>query len=1632
MIVYGYTATANSGGSVNQLIVPVDIPVSITVDGNVLTYRFIIVQLVHLTYQLPGSITVKQTGTPDLDLIVYKEQSDSGLYQETFYLPITWSGVSDIVIDIPNACQCLANVIIYYGSSPVLMWDSQKFAYSNGITTLGLPLLQRNDSLNVTAIMQFDYYVAPLQGTQRIGNIESIAGIGVNAIAGQIADSNGEPHGPYIDNSGVYPVLKNALSLAYTGNSEPYIGNDYPTSSLYACAIWADMSRVYTDPLGTIKTVRFALEDWAGKYDVGYRLGGINTGFQLGANPYNNVFTDWELSGGTYPHTFTFVVLNTNSPITWKDGEILYQFEFYSADGVTFSIVKNSLTREGLSIASGLFYGTSYSGLVGLISAELFTSNGDPLEIGEPEEDVTVTDELTNIYITSFVDSEDTVSPSDVLTDILYPILTSAKDDVSPTDEIVSIILVNPSPSQYFSTVCNAVISGYKWLTQSLLTAQQKSNLRPYLECKIIDDELLVDSILTAPNNPKKGGAVKAPDGSMLVAGLYNGDTGGFWKITDDIGHLSDSPDYTFFGGSLSSECVFSISVSDFVNGQYHIDIFLSYVFGGNNRLIFRLFSVDSGNNFSFDFPGYYFVEYGTNKPATISAGKPTFGSNGEQYITFFYSVTDSQGQSNIFYYHDTDMLGTPTAWNQQVNTSDWDIHSLDNYYADGKFHIIFSALHKVLESSNGMYSLYHTSIEDPIPYHVQPGIPEVLSQDVWSSAIEILPSLSSSAQNQNSFTYPKVTFDGETVFLTCHASVVSSISTGNTTSVITTDNYFLMKSQDFTNFTYPVIISYTDGTLFTDDYSTYQSYSGYDFVPFNGYYYLVGNGKLWRFAQHNVIADLSKYVIRARISETQNSPINITLEIANMNNQWFGGTVMLPNSSAIAKNKKIYFSQGYYNSLGVPEVAPRNVFFIDEINQSVSASTNSLIISGRDSFKKLNDLVTKYTYNLNGIKTIYENFSSTNLNNWNQISGTWNTGEVNLLDRTEKFGVLYNDNQELDDNERVITLPLSAEFSEGYTFSLVLQMPNTSITPTDGLDHNVYSFYAMYVDQDNWLRMTITTHHTMIGNLYWGYAIEKSISGVITILQERKILDGLPLRNWDYGTEFYPILIKKYDYFKYDFIIGSNKGDYYSSTLGKNVGYGNANHNFNYEDIPYSTDDRMALPLSLNADPTLTPIQIDITQDFIDGSLQTPGSVGIGAGYIPHDPNEIYGAGFNPTGCTNSFTNVKFIQHGPSLSIKDILHNLAVKAGIFDFKDSDAMNDNLFDESKWTGTFTAPNRVLTVPSWYSVMRNDMTMKNGEIEFQAKISPENQYYYGFGVFVHDDGYSNQSFFVDCYNNVNESFIRIGGYATGGDSSPSNYYSGVPYNALNYDFTKWNKYKISFTDNTFHGFINDKLICSWLDNSMYSTPTDGNFGFFAEGATVEVKNIKSSLLYQQIPSFTLNPGDDIYSTITNLLDTIRIWMFTDIWGRIKTVFLNSTDDSTYTYQDRIISQNTENSDKEFTNQVTVYGLNTSAIAQDLSSISTTGRVKELMIIDYKITSYEDALSRANYELINSKKTNNQSSPSQPINVGAEIYDSVTVINTGNNSTSVDSVLRVYSDDFTVSARENNLTIDVGNI
>jgi hypothetical protein len=176
----------------------------------------------------------------------------------------------------------------------------------------------------------------------------------------------------------------------------------------------------------------------------------------------------------------------------------------------------------------------------------------------------------------------------------------------------------------------------------------------------------------------------------------------------------------------------------------------------------------------------------------------------------------------------------------------------------------------------------------------------------------------------------------------------------------------------------------------------------------------------------------------------------------------------------------------------------------------------------------------------------------------------------------------------------------------------------------------------------------------------------------------------------------------------------------------------------------------------------------------------------------------------------------------------------------------------------------------------------------------------------------------------------------------------------------------------------------------------------------------------------VSSASINPGDDLENPLHSVLDSARLFMYSDMFGRMKLVEFES-DSSNYTYDNSIFSLSTDRSDKEYSNRVTVFGSGVMAIATDEATISSTTSIRDEVIIDYKIKTYQDALSRAEYELDKNFRYDVQSDPTVIMNVGSELFDVVTVLNTDSN---VLQNVRIYNQTFSVDWNSKTYRLQIG--
>lgn len=1091
----------------------------------------------------------------------------------------------------------------------------------------------------------------------------------------------------------------------------------------------------------------------------------------------------------------------------------------------------------------------------------------------------------------------------------------------------------------------SANISDYKWVSKKLKTAQQSQAVRPHYECRIVDDSVEGNSITTPPSpQPLQGSACTGPDGFMYAVGLDMNNNVGIWKGA--VSAVAGGPSTTLESDAhnRSTHNHYAISSSDWINGTFKLDVYFfgnwDNFYGGGFLTIIHYYSWDKGNTWHTDqVVNTTIIPYTQTTNLWISAGKPFQADNGNTLSTVFYIDLDGS-YYDITYQQYLGTGGTyeqPVKWSKSfINSRDWNIHSFDVAYINGFWYIAFSGFHSILEPKNQNSSILNYNIYlTKITYFSNGWDSNGDPKSVWSPPVQIISALSTSTSNKNRFTMPSLLWDEKYLWIVFNSVVVDSITNEKgTTNINTVTNYYIAKSKDLQNFSYPIPAVFYD-VAFSDTVF-------YSYIFQAGKYWIVGGGSFADFIVNNIVADISNDIINYETIDSQQNPSTISMNVGNANGKWRGASPTQNGYLAIDKNKKICLFQGYYNSDGVPEVAPKNTFYIDDIQQHVSVNRNDFSLLGRDFYKNLKVLKTKFAYNYTGIKKYIDLFDGTTLGNYNLISGEWE----------ETNNTLHQSNGSMGDVLSIFSIYKQTKSNTTFSISATLMNPGSSAGSP------IY-IYFYYIDPSNYLRLYVDANGS--GTTY-AYKIQKCVSGTITDLSTGTFsVVGA-------GTNTYPFLFIRNSYFKYSIYVGTDAND------GEGVD-------------AYSTFN-----------------QLGSTVDF-SLLFSSVGTVAFG--------------GFN-TGLV--FKNFRYLEFDNSLNIAELLQTIGVKSGIFDYKFQTTFEDYFFNTSNYSGTFTSPNRVLTIGNNQTVFKNDLQIDNSDVEFEAKMNPTSGSQFYFDFIFRNTGYAGatENYFIRIYQDDSLDTTSITLYNT---HSSSSYRMLASISNLHIDFKNYNKFRVIFFGSYIFLAINDIIVYGWFDNNITSTHTTGYIGFRTDTATrLQVKSVIGHDLYTQIDSFSINPEDDLENSMESLIATIRVYFFSDLMGRLKVLRLSSTDPSKYTYQDQITVQQVDNSDKEYVNQVTVIGTGVQATVRDTVSVNNNSIVREEVIVDYKITSYNDAVTRANLELTNFNKFNNQYNPKSVLNVGSEMYDVITVINTGNNTSNVNQNVRIYSQDVQVGGEK----------
>ena len=1233
---------------------------------------------------------------------------------------------------------------------------------------------------------------------------------------------------------------------------------------------------------------------------------------------------------------------------------------------------------NGGSGAAGALIISYPTGSMSATGGSITTSGGDTIHTFTANGTLTVTDIATDLTKSLRYTVEAPIS-SPVQKSLGYHIAFGANDD---------------QPA-------SLVTSAYKWLTDTLYSAQQKYITRPYFTAKIIDDTIQPNAQLFSGTDLPggQGSMVTAPDGTVFSVGVNGGAlkvysasdlnaVAGVWPASVTLNTTGDN-----FNNAANR---YSINCSDYYHGSYRLTVwyFGNFLNNGSDLTLILQYSDDGGATWT---KVTYTLSPGSLNNSTfeylsVAAMKPVLGSDGLMKMGAFYiktnGITYSSGFSgqHIYYaYGDTtNGVALDVKWSDNANSYDWVVQSLATFYKDGVHHCVLTGFRNIIDTAgvNANNSVWITSVLN---------LAQDTTLDLWSAPSAVIPSGSASSTNLNNFTNVCATLQDGIVYITVQASLVDSVAQsaqGASSKVVTTHtNYYLMRSDDGKGFSYPTTLVATDGTEFNN--GSYAS-----FIKQGGYWYLGGAGYLWQSTQNNIVADVTNDVLSYAISESAGSPSSMTLVIGNSNNAWVGSAPTNPGAAAIAKNRKVAIWQGYYNASGVGEAVPHSVYYIDDIKQIVSAKTNSASISCRDLFKKTKTTVSKFAYQSFGPVYFSDIFDGTYLNSWNQVKGTWTfnptSGGLSSFLSLTAYDIAV---------ESKIMLTNGNLNAYGHFMRVFFR----ATSPVSGA---YWYFYGAYIDDNNWVRLEINA----LDNQSW--AVTQCVAGTTTTLDS----GTMPFTLNGSGVNYYGVYIRRYGYNKFNFMISNGNADAQGNELFQ---YNPATTSYVFKNSGTGEYDLSTI-IQNNA------------------SWQHPFVVGLGT---INNANVIF----------RYFTFTQFNQQN---NLGAVLRRVARIASVFSFKESNTWRDNLYLPN-YTGTFTVANRAMTIKPTNSAVANANTMSNGQIEYTAKMTLADPtqsggfsfvFRQGLGIDNMRDEYRFHIIAATPSGGHTATFCRFERYSAGMgityqfyntpydvSNNPTNIYT----EGVRIDPTKWHTYKVVMIDGWFSAFVDDVMVASWNDNNTTGDYlTTGKWGFIADSNTsLTVKNIKAPTLWKPVPAFTYNPGDDADSTISALLTSLRIWLFSDLLGRFKTVFLGSSDPSTYTYQTQLTQQNVDASDKEYVSQVTVYGDGVSATARN-TTIATGMPMREEVIVDYTITTVTDAQTRANNELTNALQYSDQFTPTQVINVGAELFDAVTVINTGANTSGVDSTTRVYSQDFETGGSNTKakfgLTIETGNL
>lgn len=1201
----------------------------------------------------------------------------------------------------------------------------------------------------------------------------------------------------------------------------------------------------------------------------------------------------------------------------------------------------------------------------------------------------------------------------------LIPILFPAVSDTTVMSDIGTVGIVEVYENDLAALVA---ISGYKWLTQTLYKAQQQFTTRPWFTLKVIDDSIdATGNSLSGVAPAAWGSASKTPDDNIVAAGF----TFGFNSIQFvkgrnivngwDSTHTLDSnaAQITPTGGQINQV---QIAVSDYWNGSYHIDVAYLTNFDGSlgADLILNLWGSDDGGN------TWYLNQFTlTDMPYNslpsnlyIALMKPRL-VGGVMTSGFIYLSPNGMMNSgyeayNLRYslYPNQEVF----TWDGNINSQDWTIHSFDTFYLNGVDYIVFSGFRNILDSPTPESATQNPNYELWVTTCLRRAN-SVTTEQVWTPPTLVFPANANTPNNQNQYIFPKASVQNgfvDLVFKSVNTVSVSTTAQGsNSTSTTTQDTYMHSQSQDGIHFSYPEILVNINGNPIVESTVDTQLQS---YVKQDNFYYLCGGDQIYQFIKNNITADLSADIIGYQVQEIAGQANSITVQVANQNNQWVGSSPTNPGASAITRNSKILLEQGYYNTSGIPEAAPKNVFFIDDIQQNITGNSNDLTLVGRDLFKKLIVLVTKFALTLIAPYFYSDIFDGTSLSNWNQESGSWSESGNQLIaaassNTTESIAILINTQQPTNTSLMVVNV--------GYIGTIA----------GSGAE-----IYLIYWDAGTYIRLDIWYENSSTIQWQISVAVNGGISPIYT--------GTFPVTpsNWTSGNV--GLVIRQYDYYKFAILVSGGGVSFVDNPLSA---WTNAQY------------------LRTTSGGGSNGV-FDMTAFFqVNPSFQKPWAVGVGT--TPGSSSTVADQ--------IAFSYFQYVQFGSLNDILSISQAMGSLAGVFSQFNSPAVAPNptvstiaqqqfveLLYQPNFTvlaGSYFVQNRILILQPNAAVIDPDTTkyVSNGRITFQAKVSTLNSSPCGFTFSFRGSGSgaSYDTYVFRVYQSQPATgyfgcrFERVSNGATVGifpnvlGDSP--FYSQAG-ESLNFDITQFHTYQISMVDGWLYAHIDGIMVAAWNDdNTDLPYLANGFWGFGSDDSNsiVYVKNISSPNFWKSVQTFTFNPGDDAENAILGLVQSIRGWMFSDLLGRMKFIQLSPNDQPNFTYGGQLWQQQVDDSDKEYISQVTVYGTGVMATAQNTNLMAGVP-VRDAVIVDYTITTQSDAQTRANNELLNFNQYLNQYEPTEVLNPGSELFDVVVVENTGNNTSGVNSPTRIYSQTANEGGGSNrgeySISIQTGNV